>query len=99
MLREVEGGWALELAVAMVTTDDDAAVVTVLLVSACLSPGLRLSMSQITHRINIRKSGFGTHGPSGADHIPTHCPTRYKSLIFLEVLCDDKWLCCEVLLV
>lgn len=56
MLREVEGGWALELGVAMVTTDDDDAVVTVLLVSACLSPGLRLSMSQITHRINIRKS-------------------------------------------
>lgn len=58
MLREVEGGWARELTVAMVTIDDDddAAVVTVLLVSACLSPGLCLSISQITHRFNIRKT-------------------------------------------
>lgn len=51
MLREAEGAWVhvvpLELTVAMVTAADLAAA-AVLVVSAFLSPGLCLSISQVT---------------------------------------------------
>lgn len=62
MLREVEGGWVqvvvvllLGLTVAMVTAADVVGVVveaTVLLVSARFSPGLSLSISQVTLRFS-----------------------------------------------
>ncbi len=63
MLREVEGAWVhvvlLERTVAMVTAADVAgveAVATVLLVSACLSPGLCLSISRVTRRFSDGKT-------------------------------------------
>lgn len=67
MLREAEGAWVhvvlLELTVAMVTAADVvvgvAAAATVLLVSACLSPGLCLSISRghtHTHRFSNGKT-------------------------------------------
>lgn len=66
MLREVEGVWVqvvgvllLGLTVAMVTAADVVGVVveaTVLLVSACFSPGLCLSISQAALRFSNEKT-------------------------------------------
>lgn len=65
MLREVEGTWVqvvvvllLGLTVAMVMAADVVGVVeaTVLLVSACFSPGLCLSISQVTLRFSNEKT-------------------------------------------
>lgn len=62
MLKEVEGAWVHvvlpELTVAMVMAADVMGVVvaTVLLVSACFSPGPCLSISQVTHRFSNGKT-------------------------------------------
>lgn len=61
MLRDVEGAWVhvvlLGLTVAMVTADvEGATVATVLLVSACFSPGLCLSIVLVTHRFGDGKT-------------------------------------------
>jgi len=60
MLREVEGTWVHvvlpELTVAMVTAADVVGVATVLTVSACFSPGLCLSISQVSHGFSYGKT-------------------------------------------
>lgn len=61
MLRDVEDAWVhvvlLGLTVAMVTADVEGAMVaTVLLVSACFSPGLCLSIVLVTHRFRDGKT-------------------------------------------
>lgn len=61
MLRDVEDAWVhvvlLGLTVAMVTADvEGATVATVLLVSACFSPGLCLSIVLVKHRFRDGKT-------------------------------------------